>query len=97
MPHVTSESEWTVKIADWRNSGLSIAAWCRENSEGYYRFIYWRKRLQGTGRRKTGSFIPLRLTTTPLFLECNGIYVHFSPGFDAGLLKDVLLLLKTCN
>ena len=22
--------EWTNKIAAWRNSGLSVAAWCRE-------------------------------------------------------------------
>ncbi|AJF06783.1 IS66 family insertion sequence element accessory protein TnpA [Geoalkalibacter subterraneus] len=38
--------QWTEKLADWRRSGLSMAAWCRQNDEGYYRFLYWRKRLQ---------------------------------------------------
>ncbi|MFA7059400.1 MAG: hypothetical protein WC156_01125 [Pedobacter sp.] len=45
MPQVTSESEWATKITAWRNSGLSIAAWRRENVEGYHRFLYWRQRL----------------------------------------------------
>jgi hypothetical protein len=35
------------------------------------------------------SFIKLRFT-----LECNGIYVHVTPGFDARLLEDILMLLK---
>ncbi|MFA4837633.1 MAG: hypothetical protein WC749_16405 [Dehalococcoidia bacterium] len=94
MPQVTSESEWATKITAWRNSGLSIAAWCRENVEGYHRFLYWRQRLQELEHGKSGSFVPLHVATTPILLECNGIYVHISPGFDAGLLKDVLSFLK---
>ena len=76
------------------NSGLSIAAWCRENVEGYHRFLYWRQRLQELEHGKSGSFVPLHVATTPILLECNGIYVHISPGFDAGLLKDLLSFLK---
>jgi len=97
MPQVTSESEWATKITAWRNSGLSIAAWCRENAEGYHRFLYWRQRLQKSECRESGSFVPLRFATTPILLECGGIHVHVAPGFDAGLLKDVLSLLKKCN
>ena len=47
--------DWTAKIAAWHRSGLSIAAWCRENAEGYYRYIYWRKRLQARNARMTDS------------------------------------------
>jgi hypothetical protein len=28
------------KLADRNRSGLSVAAWCRENAEGYHRFLY---------------------------------------------------------
>jgi hypothetical protein len=87
-------SDWTAKIAVWRSSGLSIAAWCRENAEGYHRFLYWRQRLKETERGESGKFVELGPATTPIFLECNGIYVHLSAGFDAGLLEDVLSLLK---
>jgi hypothetical protein len=39
-------SVWDTKISAWQQSGLSVAAWCRNNSEKYYSFLYWRKRLQ---------------------------------------------------
>ena len=87
-------SKWSAKIADWNRSGLSIAAWCRENAEGYHRFLYWRQRLKELGQSKPGKFVELRPATTPISLECNGIYVHVTPGFDARLLEDILMLLK---
>lgn len=92
MSEVTSE--WTAKIAAWRNSRLSIAAWCRENAEGYHRFLYWRQRLKESERGEPGKFVELRPAMPPVFLECNGVYVHLSAGFDAGLLSDILSLLK---
>ncbi len=85
---------WTNKIAAWRSSGLSVAAWCRENSVGYHRFLYWRDRLQQPEHRETGKFVTVSLATTPISLECNGVYVHVTAGFDPGLLGDILLLLK---
>ena len=87
-------SEWSAKITDWNRSGLSIAAWCRENTEGYHRFLYWRQRLREVDHGKPGKFIELRPVTTPISLECNGIFVHVTMGFDARLLEDILMLLK---
>ena len=88
--------EWTEKLAAWRSSGLSIAAWCRQNGEGYHRFLYWRKRLEGSPTPPSGRFV--ELTVSPghsgLCLECNGIYLHVDRGFDPGLLSDILSLLK---
>lgn len=87
--------EWTVKIAAWSRSGMSIAAWCRDNDENYYRFLYWRRRLQAPEHSQSGKFVELNLaSSSPISLECNGVFVHVSTGFDAGLLTDVLSLLK---
>jgi len=83
----TLTQEWTEKLAAWRSSGLSIAAWCRQNAEGYHRFLYWRKRLEGSQSAPSGSRSALRL-------ECNGVYLHVDRGFDPGLLSDILALLK---
>ena len=88
-------SEWSAKIADWNRSGLSIAAWCRENTVGYHRFLYWRQRLKEIDQDdKPGKFVELHPATTPISLECNGVYVHVTSGFDARLLEDILTLLK---
>ena len=92
----TLSQEWTQKLVDWRCSGLSIAAWCRQNAEGYHRFLYWRKRLHPQQAQESGRFVELTLghARSPLCLECNGIYLHVDRGFDPGLLTEILTLLK---
>ncbi len=88
--------EWTEKVAAWRSSGLSIAAWCRQNAEGYHRFLYWRRRLEVPQSASSGSFVDLSFGPgrSGLCLECNGIALHVERGFDPALLSDVLALLK---
>jgi len=89
----TLTHEWTEKLADWSGSGLSIAAWCRQNDVNYHRFLYWRKRLE-TPPEGAGRFVQLSVGKSPLHLECNGIMIHVGHGFDRVLLKDLLTLLK---
>jgi len=92
----TLSQEWTEKIAVWRSSGLSIAAWCRQNAEGYHRFLYWRDRLKTQRAAPSGRFVELSLDhgQSSLRLECNGIYLHVDRGFDPGLLTQILAVLK---
>jgi hypothetical protein len=93
MPHHTRD--WPAKLADWRRSGLSIAAWCRNNAVSYHTFLYWRKRLDDR-RPDTGTFLQLcpPADPEPIALECNGVFVHVPVGFDPRLLRDILALLK---
>jgi hypothetical protein len=85
---------WTDQIAAWRESGLSIAAWCREHDESYDRFIYWRKRLQVI-HQKGGRFVELTVRPVGLHMSCNGITLQLERGFDRELLRDVLVVVKT--
>lgn len=87
------KQEWTDKITTWRESGQSIAAWCRRHDESYYRFIYWRKRLEPK-RKESGRFVELTLGASSLVLECNGMTLHIERGFDRELLRDVLAVLR---
>lgn len=87
------KQEWTDKITAWRESGQSIAAWCRQHEESYYRFIYWRKRLEPK-QEKTGRFVELTLGPSSLLLSCNGMTLHIERGFDRELLRDVLSVLR---
>ena len=43
-----------------------------------------------------GSFVELAIghDRSALCLECNGIYLHVDRGFDPGLLREVLAVLK---
>ena len=87
----THTKEWSAKITAWQQSGMTLAGWCRENSENYQRFLYWRKRLAAPD---LGRFLELTAPAAPISLECNGILVHISKGFDPGLLADILSVLK---
>jgi hypothetical protein len=88
------KQQWSDKISDWRDSGLSMAAWCREHDESYYRFTYWRKRLEPKAQ-ESGRFIELSWQAASLNLECNGFSLQIEAGFDPVLLRDVLAVLKT--
>jgi hypothetical protein len=88
------QQEWFGKISAWRESGLSVAAWCRGNTENYHRFLYWRKRLAMPVVQQPGRFVELEFAAPPLALSCNGVYVHVTSGFDENLLGEVLTVLK---
>ena len=36
---------WQQTVAEWRDSGLSGAAFCKQQSLAYHRFVYWRRKL----------------------------------------------------
>ncbi|WP_018403824.1 IS66 family insertion sequence element accessory protein TnpA [Marinobacter gelidimuriae] len=36
---------WDQTLSDWQAFGLSGAAFCKEQSLSYHRFVYWRKKL----------------------------------------------------
>ena len=93
MSSVLHQEQWSEKFSAWRDSGLSAAAWCRESSENYHQFLYWRKRL-APEQQRVGKFVEVELTAPPLALSCNGVYVHVSSGFDARLLSEILTTLK---
>lgn len=94
MSHHTTK--WQAKLADWRRSGLSIAAWCRKNAVSYQTFLYWRRRLDDRRPDAAGTFLQLCVPADPepIALECNGIFVHVPMGFDPRLLREILTLLK---
>ena len=39
---------WQEHITQWRSSGLSGMAYCKQESLAYGRFVYWRKKLAGS-------------------------------------------------
>ena len=93
---VENMPDWSARISAWQSSGKSGAAWCRDNGIGYYQFQYWRDKLRQSGQqKKAGQFVPLKIVSPSLRIECNGTYLHVSPGFDPVLLREVVSVLRT--
>jgi len=94
MSQSPSLAEWHDKIAAWQLSGLSMSAWCRSTGESYDRFVYWRNRLRAAAPLPVGKFLPVTCPVSTITLECRGISVQVTTGFDRYLLRDILSLLN---
>jgi len=90
---------WERRVARWRASGLSMAAYCRQHGLSYWMFVSWRQRIERTVTPATpltlipvvapppsGGSITIRLP--------DGIGIEVEPGFDAGVLSAVMRALQ---
>lgn len=46
---------WQQTLSDWQASGLSGAAYCKQQSLVYHRFVYWRQKLNSRPEDNAGS------------------------------------------
>ena len=58
MTQIERKQTWQQRIADWQASGLSGAAYCKQESLVYHRFVYWRQKL--TGREEPSKPVQTR-------------------------------------
>ncbi len=92
------EVYWRELLAKQAASGLSVRAWCERESVSYTTFAYWRRRL--------GQPLAIALLTLiqvnggeenarGLWVSVGGVQIEVRPGFDAGLLKQVVAALTS--
>jgi hypothetical protein len=94
--------EWSEKIGQWRQSGKSAQAWCRERQINYTLFITWRKRLELGSKNFQDQpvqtpFIELKeeiKDISGVYIECAGVRIYVSQDFDAIVLKKCLSVLQ---
>ena len=92
---IQDRPNWPDRLAAWRLSGKTGAAWCRDNGIGYYQFQYWQDKLcRSEAGERSGHFVPLTIAAPPLRLEYNGVCLQVSSGFDPNLLRDVIAALR---
>ncbi len=56
---------WFDRIEEWKSSGLSRLAWCRNNDCSYYAFSYWYEKLVDLGRIDEAGSNKAEGTTKP--------------------------------
>lgn len=50
---------WQQHIEHWRDTGLSGAAFCKQQSLSYHQFVYWRRKLKGTDDATGTESVPI--------------------------------------
>lgn len=93
------ETHWRSLLEQQAGSGLSARAWCAQEAIGYTTFMYWRRRLARPVVRAPLTLI--RVTEgaaggDTVWLSVGAVRIEVRPGFDAGLLKQVVAALSAC-
>ena len=96
---MSTESKWAARVLEWRRSGLSAGEFCagRDFSAGGLR--YWSSRLKAEKAAKEvrlARIVPSSDPTvadTAVVIEAGAVRIGVRRGFDAEVLRAVLLVL----
>lgn len=89
------EVYWRELLSKQAASGLSVRAWCDREAVSYTAFSYWRRRL---AKPQAAPLTLIRVDggeaeTRGLWVSVGGARIEVRPGFDGGLLKQVVATL----
>lgn len=99
MASEDATQKWQQNILDQRQSGLSIAAWCRQNAIPCHIFHYWQRKLSPKPFLTRSAFSELaskEAAKPTITLEYQGFSIHLDQHFDSIALKRCLEVLKKC-
>lgn len=94
MTKVDLQNLWVSRIADYKASGQSVAAWCAENNIKPNQLWYWLRKEKQHHSEATISWLPVDLSEAglqnSLLVRVGRVAVEVRPGFDPKLLVDVV-------
>lgn len=64
-----SRAAWQQSIEDWKDSGLSQAAFCERHDLALSTFQLWRRRLAEEGHEELHGFVEVRVASEPAALD----------------------------
>ncbi len=99
--------EWMTRIADYKASGLTMAAWCTANLVTLEQLKYWTRKLKASidTASEAPRFIPVsvaesvspRISTSSLVVHIGHASISLQRGFDPRLLREAVeALSETC-
>lgn len=103
MTKTELQQKWEVRIADFRASGQSGAAWCVANNIRPNQLWYWLKKIKSTENptitRTKWMSVEINEsdpTGNGLLIKVGHAVIEVQPGFNPALLREVVQTLKIC-
>jgi hypothetical protein len=102
MPQASNKDRWKENIINQSQSGLSIAAWCRQNQVAVHAFYYWRNKAfpKSIDRANFKEILEQNLDGTDTQSQSSGVslqyqevYIHLDRQFDASTFKQCLKII----
>jgi len=97
-------SEWEAKINEFKTSGQSQAAWCKEKKINIHTFNYWFVKFKNAiaQEEKQTSWMPLTVSNSgkntedsTINIKIGNVIIDIKHGFDPELLLKVTEALRT--
>jgi hypothetical protein len=96
--------DWIARIAEYKDSGQTMKAWCSAQGVTLDQLKYWLRKLKSHPARSVpkvpASFVPLSLNepsvlpaSPSLPLYVGSVRIEVNVGFDPRLLRDVVTAL----
>lgn len=97
--------EWKAKFDSWKASGLTVAAWCREQGVNIPQMYYWVRNFdddQASVQQTETQWLTVNMKDEPssntrqepVFIHFGTISVEVRQGSNMELLSDVVRVLK---
>ncbi|MGL4521588.1 MAG: IS66 family insertion sequence element accessory protein TnpA [Bacilli bacterium] len=109
MAKISLSELWTQRLENYKNSGLSKAAWCRREGIKEHQLHYWinKTKENNTNREKTNRWIAVDTvlptsslvpTSEPSVIELtiHDVRIKVDASFNEELLQRVLAVVKSC-
>lgn len=107
MTQNNNRIKWESRYDAWKDSGLNVAAWCREHDVSDKQMYYWIRKLENRDaqpeqQRSITSWMPMQLDSpitdnvdeTAVFIHFDSISVEVRPGASMTVVSSVLSLLQ---
>jgi len=92
--------KWAEVVKQQEASGLSVAAYCRQEGIKRWKFFAWRRRLRDQAE-STGEFVPLSFREesdsvgSGVAVVVGGVRLELSSGFDEAELRRALRIVES--
>lgn len=94
---------WRARVAEFRASGQTGAAWCAAHQIKEHQLWYWIRKfpVENNPKESSPNWIPVQIhesievTEHPLLVRVGQATIEVRAGYDSGLLRDVVRTLAT--
>ncbi|SFU74542.1 IS66 family insertion sequence element accessory protein TnpA [Alicyclobacillus macrosporangiidus] len=91
---------WRARVADFRASGQTGAAWCAVHQIKEHQLWYWVGKFKAEQVEPQPRFVPIHVqeptgeVDKPLSVRVGPAIIEVTPGYDTELLRDVVRTLS---
>src|SRR5690625_4766450 len=107
MTQIDNRIKWESRYDAWKDSGLNVAAWCREQGVNDKQMYYWIRKLENKNahpqqQKPPTSWMPVQLDSpitdsvgeASVFIHFDSISVEVRPESNMTVVSSVVNLLR---